>query len=152
MDDRTAFRVVVEGSPLPLKGFVSDEVHSIGREAVVNALRHSGGSSIEVGLEYAANQMRVLIRDNGCGIDPKVLRAGRDGHFGLSGMRERAEKMGAKFRVLSGASAGTEIELAIPGHIAFESPSSNGRWAWLSKLYRQDTGERARKTGNVRRK
>jgi hypothetical protein len=67
-------------------------------------------------------------------------------------MRERAEKMGARFRVLSGASAGTEIELAIPGLIAFESPSSNGHWAWLSKLYRQDAGERAQKAGNVRQK
>jgi signal transduction histidine kinase len=152
MDDRTAFRVVVEGPPLPLTGFVRDEVHSIGREAVVNAFRHSGGSSIEVELEYATNQMRVLIRDNGCGIDPEVIRAGRDGHFGLSGMRERAEKMGAKFRVLSGPSAGTEIELAIPGHIAFESPSSNGHWEWLSRLHRQDPGERAQKPGNVRQK
>jgi signal transduction histidine kinase len=152
MDDRTAFRVVVEGSALPLKGFIRDEVHSIGREAVVNALRHSGGSRIEVELEYATSQMRVLIRDNGCGIDPEVLRAGREGHWGLSGMRERAEKMGARFRVLSGASAGTEIELAIPGLIAFESPSSNGHWAWLSKLYRQDAGERAQKAGNVRQK
>jgi signal transduction histidine kinase len=150
MDDKVGFRVVVEGSPLPLKAFVRDEVHSIGREAVVNALRHSGGSSIEVELEYAANQMRVLIRDNGRGIDPEVLRAGREGHWGLSGMRERAEKMGAGFRVLSGPSAGTEIELAIPGHIAFEFASPNGRWAWLSRLYRQEAGEKATKARSVR--
>jgi hypothetical protein len=60
--------------------------------------------------------------------------------------------MGARFRMLSGSSAGTEIELAIPGHIAFESPSSNGHWAWLSKLYRQDAGEKSPKARIVRQK
>jgi signal transduction histidine kinase len=135
IDERVDFHLVVEGSRLPMRALIRDEVYSIGREALVNAFRHSGGSSVEVELEYAADLMRVSVRDNGCGIDPEVLRSGRDGHWGLSGMRERAEKMGARFRVLSGASAGTEIELSVPGHIAFESPSPNRRWRWLPKLH-----------------
>ena len=134
VDEKVAFRVVVEGAPLPLRATIRDDVYSIGREALVNAFRHSGGSNIEVELEYAAGKMRVLVRDNGCGIDPQVLRSGRDGHWGLSGMRERAERIGAVLRVLSGASAGTEIELSIPGNLAFESPSGNKRSRWLSKL------------------
>jgi signal transduction histidine kinase len=134
IDQKTAYRVVVDGSPLPLHAVIHDEVYSIGREALVNAFRHSGASSIEVELEYAANQMRVLVRDNGRGIKPELLRWGRDGHWGLSGMRERAERIGAKFKVLSAPSAGTEVELSVPGHIAFQVPPSNGLWRWLSKL------------------
>jgi signal transduction histidine kinase len=133
LDPKAAYRVVVEGSPMPLQAVIYDEVYSIGREALVNAFRHSGANSVEVELEYAANRMRVLVRDDGCGINPEVLRSGRVGHWGLSGMRERAEGMGAKFRVMSGAEAGTEVELSVPGHIAFQSRPSNGRWKWLPK-------------------
>jgi len=132
-DHQTAYRVVVEGTPNPLQPIVGDEIYSIGREALVNAFRHSGASSIEVQLEYAANGLRVSVRDNGCGIKPELLRFGREGHWGLSGMRERAERIGAKFRVMSAASAGTEVELSVPGHIVFQNPPSNGRWVWLPK-------------------
>jgi signal transduction histidine kinase len=135
MDEKINFRVVVEGSPRPLQSLIRDEIYNIGREAMVNAFRHSGANSLEVELEYAANQMTVLVRDNGCGIDPQVLRLGLDGHWGLSGMRERAERIGGSFRVLSGASAGTEIELSIPGRIAFVPQALDTRKLWFSKLY-----------------
>jgi signal transduction histidine kinase len=141
VNQNVSYRVVVEGTPQPLHAVIHDEIYSIGREAVVNAYRHSGGSHIEVGLEYAATRMRVLVRDNGRGINPEVLRWGRDGHWGLLGMRERAERIGAKFKVMSGASAGTEIELSVPGHIAFQNPRSNGRSSWLSKLRPRTTRE-----------
>ena len=133
IDRNTAYRVVVEGAPVPLQAVVQDEIYSIGREALVNAFRHSGATSIEVQLEYAVNGLRVLVRDDGCGIKPEMLRHGRDGHWGLSGMRERAERIGAKFKVISGHSAGTEVELSVPGHVVFREPPSNGRWTWLPK-------------------
>jgi signal transduction histidine kinase len=130
---KAAYRVLVQGTPVPLKTVIHDEIYSIGREALVNAFRHSGASSIEVELEYTTNRMKVLVRDDGCGIRPEVIRKGRDGHWGLSGMRERAERIGAKLKVLSGASAGTEVELSVPGHIVFQVPPSNGRRRWFSK-------------------
>ena len=132
-EHKTSYRVIVEGTPNPLQPIVHDEIYSIGREALVNAFRHSGASSIEVELEYAVNGLRVLVRDNGCGIRPEMLRSGREGHWGLSGMRERAERIGAKLKVMSGASAGTEVELSVPGHIVFRDPPSNSRWTWLPK-------------------
>ena len=132
VDHKIAYRVLVEGSPLPLQPAIHDEVYSIGREALVNAFRHSGASNIEVELEYTPSRMRVLVRDNGRGINPDVLRIGRDGHWGLSGMRERAERIGARFKIMSGLSAGTEVELSVPGHIVFQVPPSNGRWGWFS--------------------
>lgn len=125
LDEKRPFRVIVEGAPRPLHPLIRDEVYSIGREALVNSFRHSRASITEVELEYASNQLRVLVRDNGCGIDPQVLRSGRDGHWGLSGMRERAERIGARLKVWSRAGAGTEIELSVPGHIAFERPQAD---------------------------
>lgn len=115
------FRVIIEGRPRALHPIMREEVYRIGREALVNAYRHAGAENIEVELEYTGNYMRILVRDDGCGIDPQILSAGRDGHWGLTGMRERAERIGARLRVRSAASSGTEVELSIPGQIAFES-------------------------------
>ena len=112
---------------------IRDEVYRIGREAVVNAFRHSRAGAIEVVLEYGSRQLRVLIRDDGCGIDPQVLDKGREGHWGLSGMRERTEEIGARLRLFSAADAGTEVELFIPGHIAFETFPADRR-PWLARL------------------
>jgi signal transduction histidine kinase len=115
------FRVIVLGSARSLHPLIRDEVYRIGRELLVNAFRHSGASCIEVELEYAPKRFRMVVRDDGCGIDPKVLRAGREGHWGLPGVRERAQRVGATLRVWSRAAAGTEVALSVPNSIAFES-------------------------------
>jgi signal transduction histidine kinase len=66
--------------------------------------------------------LRLRIRDDGRGIDPKVLKeGGRAGHWGLRGLRERAERIGAKLDFWSEAGAGTEVQLAVPAAIAFEA-------------------------------
>ena len=90
-EDQADFRVVVEGRPRSLHPDIGDEVYRIGHEALVNAFRHSQAKSIEVELEYAAKHLRLVVRDNGCGIDPHFLQKGREGHWGLSSMRERKE-------------------------------------------------------------
>jgi len=129
------FRVVVVGPTLRLQPGIRDEVYRIGREAILNAYRHSGAGNIELELEYAANQLRVAVRDNGCGIDPQVVQSGRDGHWGLPGMRERAERIGAKLRVWSRRGEGTEVELCVPSEIAFESYRSRLASNWLTRWY-----------------
>ena len=113
------FRVIVLGSARKLRPLIRDEVYHIGRELLVNAFRHSRASCIEVELDYAPKRFRMVVRDNGCGIDPQMLHAGREGHWGLPGMRERAERMGARLRVWSRAAAGTEVVLSVPNSIAF---------------------------------
>ena len=136
------YRVTVEGSSRPLHPLIRDEVYRIGREALVNAFRHSQANNIEVVFEYGSRQLRVLVRDNGGGIGAQVLRAGREGHWGLSGMRERAEKIGGNLKIWSGgAGAGTEVELSIPGEIAFESSSKKRRGSWRSRLLASKAGE-----------
>jgi len=86
----------------------------------VNAVRHARASSIEVELEYKEANFLIVVRDNGCGIDADVLKSGKDGHWGLPGMRERAEGIGAELRLFSRSGAGTEVALAVPGAIAYQ--------------------------------
>jgi signal transduction histidine kinase len=136
IEDRIALSVVGKGHPQRLNPMIRDEVYRIGREALINAFRHSGATRIEVGVEREAHRLRVLVRDDGKGIDPEVLRAGRDGHWGLSGMRERSERIGGRLRVWSRPGAGTEIELSVPGHLAFSSPPARGPLRWLRSLKR----------------
>lgn len=83
------------------------------------------------------------MRDDGRGIDPKVLQSGRDGHWGLSGMRERADRIGARFRVMSSATVGTEVELSVPGRVAFQ-PESNGKVSWVGEQLRRWSGAKKR--------
>jgi len=135
LQERIDYQVIVEGASRPLRPIIRDEVYRIGREALINAFRHSRASKIEIVLEYGSKQLRILVRDNGRGIDPQVLRSGRDGHWGLPGMRGRAEEIGARLKVLSGADIGTEVELSVPSDIAFESLASEHRRRWFAKLY-----------------
>lgn len=128
------FRLLVEGEELPLRGAIHDEVYRIGREAMANAFRHSHARNIEVLLEYQADHLRVLVSDDGCGMDAHILESGREGHWGLSGMRARAERIGAKFRLLSRPEGGTEVELCVPSSIAFVSPRTGGISKWFSWL------------------
>lgn len=131
---QTDFRIIVEGLPKPLCPAIADEVYHIAREAVVNAFRHAKARKIEVEIEYATREFRIAVRDDGIGIDQKIVESGRENHWGLSGMRERAEKIGAVLKVLSRTNAGTEIELSVPNKIAFETGGSNASFKWLNKL------------------
>ncbi|HEX7828067.1 MAG TPA: two-component regulator propeller domain-containing protein [Thermoanaerobaculia bacterium] len=109
------FRVIVTGRSRPLHPLMRDELYRIGREALVNAFRHADAHNVEVELEYRSAELTMRVRDDGRGIDPDVLHGGREGHWGLIGIRERAERIGARLRVSSRAGAGTEVELVVPG-------------------------------------
>ncbi|HEX6094884.1 MAG TPA: triple tyrosine motif-containing protein [Thermoanaerobaculia bacterium] len=113
------FRVIVAGRHRPVAPVVRDEIYRIGREALVNAFQHAEAKNVEVEVEYLDSAFHLRVRDDGRGIDETVLQSGRDDHWGLAGMRERARKIGAQFRVTSRKGAGTEIELTVPRRIAY---------------------------------
>jgi len=141
--DTTVFRVVAQGAPRAIRTEIWNEIYRIGREAIVNAYVHSEAKTIEVEIQYARTQLSLLVRDDGRGIDSSILQGGRDGHWGLSGMRERSQRIGATLKLRSRPGAGTEIELMVPGHIAFEEISGNSTPRWLSWLGREGfTGSR----------
>jgi signal transduction histidine kinase len=108
------FRVSVVGRTKAINPAIQEQAYLIGREAVLNALRHSKGTSIEAEIEYSPDKLRLVVRDDGCGIDEDVLRSGRVSHWGLQGMRERAAGVGARLCIWSGKGAGTEVELCAP--------------------------------------
>jgi signal transduction histidine kinase len=114
------FRVVVEGRQRELRAGLRYELYRIGREAIVNAYRHSRAKEIETEIQYRPKGLRIAVRDNGCGIHPQELQREPEGHWGLRGMRERAERIGARLRILSRVALGTEVELCVPDGIAFQ--------------------------------
>jgi signal transduction histidine kinase len=143
--DTVVFRVVAQGTPRAVRTEIRNEIYRIGREAIVNAYVHSEAAAIEVEIQYARTQLSLLVRDDGRGIDSSILQEGRDGHWGLSGMRERSQRIGATLKLLSRPGAGTEIELVVPGHIAFEEDSGNSTSRWFSWLGREGFNGSSRK-------
>jgi signal transduction histidine kinase len=137
LDDKTDFRVIVNSVTRPLRPLIRDEVYRIGREALLNAFMHAQANRIEVEVEYASSHLKVLVRDDGRGIDPQVLHSGREGHWGLVGIRERSERIGASLRLRSRIGGGTEIDLTVPGTIAFEKGSSGPIPQWFRWLSRE---------------
>ena len=123
--------VAAEGQAQTLDPIALDEVYCIGREAMVNAFRHSKGRTVEVEVDYAAWELRLRIRDDGRGIDPHILQSGRAGHIGLAVMRERAERIGGQLDIISGPEAGTEIELKVPASKAYSGILAEPPWRRL---------------------
>ena len=119
--DAAAFELTVEGTSRDLHPIIRDELYRIAREALRNAFSHAGASHIEAELIYAERLFRLRIRDDGKGIEPALVEDGRPGHYGLPGMRERARQIGAEFTIWSRVGSGTEIEVTIPGSIAYRT-------------------------------
>ena len=109
----------VVGDTEEMHPIVRDEIYRIGYEAIRNACVHSGASQLEVELRYA-NDLALRVRDNGIGIDAGVADRGKDGHFGLQGMRERAARISGNLTLGSSSNSGTEIRLVVPGDIIFQ--------------------------------
>ena len=115
-----AFSVEIEGTPLDLHPILRDEIYRMTAEALRNAFHHARARRIEVDIRYGSRELSVRVRDDGTGIDRSILgQQGRVGHFGLQGMRERAEQIGGKLEVWSEDGAGTEVELTLPASVAY---------------------------------
>lgn len=115
MPGGSLIRIFVTGKSRALKPDVQEQICLIAREALLNALRHSRATGIEVEIEYLPGRLRVVVRDNGYGIHPEVVRSGRNGHWGLLGMRERAVSIGGRIRIWSKRGCGTEVEICVRG-------------------------------------
>jgi len=137
---RPEFSVQVEGIARNLHPILRDEVFRIAGEAMRNAFRHADAKQIEVEIRYDERQLRVRIRDDGKGIDPKLLsNHGPEGHFGLRGMRERAKLIGGKLNVWSELDSGTEVELSIPASRAYTA-TGDVRHSWLADKFAKLSG------------
>jgi two-component sensor histidine kinase len=132
-DGTPLFRVLVEGKPRDLDPILRDEIYRIAREALRNAFRHAKAHIIEAEITYGESQFSLRVRDDGHGIDPGIFRQGRRaGHWGLPGMRERANELGGHLEVWSQYGAGTEVVLTVPASLAYGA-SAKRRRLWFSR-------------------
>jgi signal transduction histidine kinase len=122
--------VDVEGTARDVHPILRDEIYRIAGEAMRNAFRHAQARRIEVTIWYGEPQFRLRVHDDGRGIAPEVLeKQGRVGHWGLAGMRERAELIGGHLELRSRQGSGTQVELSIPASLAYgTSPARRLRW------------------------
>jgi signal transduction histidine kinase len=125
-----AVDVEVEGTGRELHPILRDEVYRITAEALRNAFRHAQAARIDIVIRHGDHEFRIAVKDNGKGIDPDVLKQGSlRGHWGLPGMRERAEAIGAELDVWSSDGKGTEVSLRVPAAVAYAlSPGRRIRW------------------------
>ena len=122
LDSAMGVSFSVIGDKRDMHPIARDEIYWIGYESIRNACEHSSASELEITLTYAQD-LTLRVSDNGKGMEPDVLTKGRDGHFGLRGMRERADHIRSKFTLDSSPNSGTVMTLFVPGNVIFRKPS-----------------------------
>ena len=111
--------VTVSGTTSPLPTAVQHHLLRIGQEAITNAIKHARPQRIQVRVDYSQNQLQLSVQDDGCGFVPgEVPRSAREGHFGLEGMRARAQSINAAVDISSETGKGTRVTVTLPlnGH------------------------------------
>jgi signal transduction histidine kinase/ligand-binding sensor domain-containing protein len=112
--------VIVEGRERPLNAAAGHEVLQVGRQAVTNALQHAHARKIHLLLSYGEQHFELRVQDNGCGINEETVHLQRPGHYGIAGMKERAERLGGSISVRSRVGEGTEVSLTVPAHLLYQ--------------------------------
>lgn len=115
--------LTVIGEPQEMHPIIRDEVYRIGYEAIRNASQHSHATRLHIELSYG-RELTLRVSDNGAGIDPVILEQGRDGHFGLQSMRERAARIAGNFTIVSNNN-GTAITLVVPEGMVYQAKRRN---------------------------
>jgi signal transduction histidine kinase/ligand-binding sensor domain-containing protein len=123
------FDLTVIGNVRALASEAYENLSAIGQEAIRNAVLHADASTIHVELRYHRTHLTLLVRDNGRGIDRRLLKHGREGHWGLRGMRERARVTRSRLNIVSSPGSGTELKIVVPAEVAFGLPARH----WLTR-------------------
>jgi signal transduction histidine kinase len=128
-DPPIPIRIVVEGHAREIDPLVAVELSRIVDEALLNAARHAKASSIEIMLRFGPRHLDLAIRDDGVGFSRSILDQGyKSGHFGLVGMRERAERVGGDLTIESDPAIGATVAVTLPARIAYPNAASKRRW------------------------
>jgi signal transduction histidine kinase len=131
--NRPTFQSFVSGERQTLCPGIKDEVYRIGRELLRNAFQHAQAHHIEAEIRYDDHALILLVRDDGKGLDPTVIKqGGRAGHWGLPGIRERAKQIQGHLDFWTESRAGTEVQLTVPGMVAYKTSANKS----LFRLFR----------------
>ncbi|MRW93194.1 hypothetical protein GJ699_24685 [Duganella sp. FT80W] len=126
------FSLRLRGAVRLLDNTAWEEIYFIGYEALQNAYRHAQAQRVTMTLDYGVEKFTLMVRDDGGGMPPQVLHDGAlEGHFGLVGMRERAEIVGGIIELRSPNARGTEVCFSIPSEQAYAVGTQAG---WLARL------------------
>ncbi|RZT10328.1 Histidine kinase-, DNA gyrase B-, and HSP90-like ATPase [Duganella sp. CF402] len=127
------FALHIDGACRTLRPGAIDEISEIGREAIRNAYQHAQATQIEVRLGYEAQQFALLVRDDGKGMAPAstATTPAQRGHWGLVGMRERAERIGAALEISSVQDQGSEVKMVLPARRAY----ADSHIPWWRRLF-----------------
>ena len=147
------FTLLISGTARTLQPAVAAEISRIAKEALSNAFTHAGPAKIEVETRYEHSNFVLIVRDSGVGIDEQVLTAGRRaGHLGLPGMQNRAKKIDGSLTVRSRRGVGTEIELCVPGYLAYVNVDKKrprfADWIWEKLRFSWNGGRHDRDKTN----
>lgn len=112
--------ILIEGERRFLNPTIHDTVYYILREAIINAIKHAKAKNIEVTLAFRKKDVVLTVRDDGKGIEDDIIRSGKTGHWGMKMMRERADEIGAKFKIWTLPSHGSQVEVTVPGRVAYD--------------------------------
>jgi len=140
-----AVKFSVAGAARDMHPIVCDEIYRIGYEAIRNACEHSSASQVEVEVNYGED-LTLRVIDNGIGIESAVLMSGKEGHFGLKGMRERAERIASKLTLVSSPNSGAEVTLVVPGSMIFRKANAT-RFKRVKALFRRSDRKKAGEIG-----
>ena len=121
--------ITADGRRRTIAPAVADDIFRICREALINAVLHSGATMVTVRIDYDASEFRVRVKDDGCGIEAGVRNSGgKPRHFGLPGMRERTKRVGGTLTIGVGGGRGTEVELIVPSGTAYSKERRPKGW------------------------
>jgi signal transduction histidine kinase len=124
---RSAVEYSVEGNEQLLQPEAAEELSELGKEALRNALKYGGQGTVQVLLRFGISAFELVVSDDGPGITEQVQRAGIPGHFGLTGMRERAARLAGEFSIISTSKQGTTVKVAVPASRAYQGQGQSGR-------------------------
>jgi signal transduction histidine kinase len=108
----------------PLPEIIEENVLRIMQEALTNTIKHSGATRADISLEFTPQYVTLQISDNGSGFAPADHPGPREGHFGLLGISERAQRLGGKASITGNPGSGTTVRAEIPTEL-----SSEVQWA-----------------------
>ncbi|HEV8484533.1 MAG TPA: two-component regulator propeller domain-containing protein [Blastocatellia bacterium] len=104
----------VHGAAQRLPEAIENNLLGIGREALINALKHARASRVLIELSFDLQQVRLRVEDDGCGFDTEAISSTARGGFGLIGMRERSEQIGGELILESKLGQGTQVSVTVP--------------------------------------